>query len=64
MPENCLKRPDCNPSKYLMEPRLQLEKDERGKAVNPIEFKRLVGGLRYLVHTRPDIAYAVGMVIR
>lgn len=27
-------------------------------------FKSLIGGLRYLVHTRPDIAYSVGVVSR
>lgn len=27
-------------------------------------FKSMIGGLRYLVHTRPDIAYAVGIVSR
>ncbi|XP_074376598.1 secreted RxLR effector protein 161-like [Apium graveolens] len=27
-------------------------------------FKSLVGGLKYLVHTRPDIAYSVGVVSR
>lgn len=24
----------------------------------------MIGGLRYLVHTRPDIAYAVGIISR
>ncbi|XP_074351976.1 secreted RxLR effector protein 161-like [Apium graveolens] len=27
-------------------------------------FRSMVGGLRYLVHTRPDIAYCVGIVSR
>lgn len=39
-------------------------KDEKGKAVNSTQFKSLVGGLRYLVHTRPDIAHSVGVVSR
>ena len=55
---------DCNPVKYPMDHKLQLHKDERGEPVNPTEFKSMVGGLRYLVHTRPDIAYAVGVVSR
>lgn len=55
---------DCNSTKYPMEPRLQLGKDEKGRAVNSTDYKSLVGGLRYLVHTRPDIAYAVGIVSR
>lgn len=32
--------------------------------VNPTQFKSVVGGLRYLDHTRPDIAYSVGIVSR
>lgn len=55
---------DCKPVKFPMEPRFQLHKDENGKTVNPTEFKSTVGGLRYLVHTRPDITYAVGVVSR
>lgn len=55
---------DCNPSKYPMEMKTQLDKDEKGKPVNPTMFKSLVGGLRYLVHTRPDTAFSVGIVSR
>lgn len=54
----------CNPCKFPMDPKERLTKDEAGKAVDATEFKSLVGGLRYLVHTRPDIAFAVGMVRR
>lgn len=32
--------------------------------VDSTDFKSMVGGLRYLVHTRPDISYAVGVVSR
>ncbi|XP_074378475.1 secreted RxLR effector protein 161-like [Apium graveolens] len=32
--------------------------------VDTTQFKSLVGGLRYLVHTRPDIAFSVGIVNR
>lgn len=55
---------DCNPTKYPMESKLQLGKDENGAAVNPTEYRRVVGSLRYLTHTRPDICYAVGIVSR
>lgn len=55
---------DCNPTRYPMEPKHQLSKDSTGKAIDSTKFKSLVGGLRYLVHTRPDISYAVGVVSR
>lgn len=64
---NFLEKPGmegCNPTKYPMEPKLQLDKDEKGKLVNPTELKSMVGGLRYLVHTRPDIAFVVRIVSR
>lgn len=54
----------CNPTKYPRDPKEQLVKDEGGKVVNATEFKSMVGGLRYLVHTRLDIAYSVGIVSR
>lgn len=55
---------DCNPTKYPMDPKEQLTKDDGGKKVDSIKHRSLVGGLRYLVHTRPDIAFSVGMVSR
>lgn len=55
---------ECNSTKYPMDPKEFIHKDERGVAVDATEFKSLVGGLRYLVHTRPDIAYSVGIVSR
>lgn len=32
--------------------------------MNATEYMSMVGGLRYLVHTRPDLAYAVGVISR
>ena len=55
---------ECNPSRYPMEPKIKLDKDIAGKPVDPTEFKSIVGGLRYLVHTRPDISYAIGVISR
>lgn len=46
---------DCNPTNY---PIVQLSRDERGETVDAIQYKSIVGGLRYLVHTRPDIAFS------
>lgn len=55
---------DCNPTNFPMDPKECLTKDEGGKTVDATQFKSMIGGLRYLVHTRPDIAYSVGMVSR
>ncbi|XP_074342579.1 secreted RxLR effector protein 161-like [Apium graveolens] len=47
-----------------MEHKLQLDKDEGGRLVDATEYRCIVGSLRYLTHTRPDISYAVGVVSR
>lgn len=54
----------CNPCKFSMDPNEHFTKDEGRKALDAIEFKSVVGGLRYLVHKRPDIAFSVGVVSR
>lgn len=55
---------DCNPSKYPMHPKEQISKDEKGKLVDSTMYKSMTGGLRYLVNTRPDIAFLVEVVSR
>lgn len=54
----------CNPCKFPMDPKERLAKDEGGRAVDATKFKSLVGGLRYLVHTRLYVAFSVGIVSR
>lgn len=54
----------CNPSLAPMEPRLKLSKESTAPLVDATEYRRVIGGLRYLVHTRPDLAYAVGYLSR
>ncbi|KAL8127879.1 hypothetical protein AgCh_014721 [Apium graveolens] len=44
---------DCNPTKYPMDPKDKISKDECGKTVDTTMYKSLVGSLRYLVNTRP-----------
>ncbi|XP_021979282.1 uncharacterized mitochondrial protein AtMg00810-like [Helianthus annuus] len=53
---------DCNAAKWPMNPKPQLTKDEAGKEVDPTEYRRIIGSLRYLIHTRPDLSYLVGVV--
>jgi hypothetical protein len=53
---------NCNPCSTLMEVRLQLSTRSTTLEVDTIMYRSLVGSLRYLVHTRPDISFAVGYV--
>jgi hypothetical protein len=47
-----------------MEERLKLSRDSTTEEVYATQYRRLVGSLRYLVHTRPNLAYSVGYVSR
>ncbi|KAK2437950.1 hypothetical protein QL285_022782 [Trifolium repens] len=47
-----------------MECGIKLSKHDEGESVDPSLFKSLVGSLRYLTCTRPDILYTVGVVSR
>ncbi|XP_066391709.1 secreted RxLR effector protein 161-like [Miscanthus floridulus] len=47
-----------------MEEQLKLTKASTAVKVNATLYWSIVGGLRYLVHTRPDIAFAMGYVSR
>ncbi|KAG7553295.1 hypothetical protein ISN45_Aa06g038290 [Arabidopsis thaliana x Arabidopsis arenosa] len=58
------KMDDSNPVTTPMECGIKLSKKEEGEGVDPTTFKSLVGSLRYLTCTRPDILYAVGVVSR
>ncbi|KAD5507479.1 hypothetical protein E3N88_15182 [Mikania micrantha] len=55
---------ECNPVRIPMEPKLQFNENDEVEKVNPTEYKSIIGSLRYLLHTRPDLAYAVGIVSR
>jgi hypothetical protein len=53
---------DCNPTHTPMEERLRLSRHSTTAEVDPTHYRRLIGSLRYLVHTRPSLAFAVGFV--
>ena len=54
----------CNATHTPMESRLKLGKTTAGGAVDATLYRSVVGSLRYLCNTRPDITFVVGMVSR
>ena len=54
----------CKPCVTPMEERLKLTKASTAAKVDATLYWSIIGGLRYLVHTRPDITFAVGYVSR
>ena len=55
---------DCKPISTPVECGVKLSKHDEGEDIDPTFFKSLVGSLRYLTCTRPDIIYVVGLVSR
>jgi hypothetical protein len=55
---------DCNSTRTPMEARCQLSKDSKEAPVDATFYRSIIGSLRYLVNTRPDIAFAVGFLSR
>jgi hypothetical protein len=55
---------DCNPALTPMEEGLKLSHDSTTEEVDVTQYRRLVGSLRYLTHTRSDLVFFVGYVSR
>ena len=55
---------DCKPVSTPVECGVKLSRHNEEENVNPTLFKSLIGSLRYLTCTRPDILYGVGLVSR
>jgi hypothetical protein len=55
---------DYNPALTPMEERLKLSRDSTTEEVDATQYRRLVVSLRYLAHTRPDLAFFVSYVSR
>ncbi|KAG9440556.1 hypothetical protein H6P81_020721 [Aristolochia fimbriata] len=53
---------DCNSIRTPMEERIKLTKEGSGEEVSSTYYKQIVGSLRYLTATRPDILFSVEMV--
>ena len=55
---------DSNPMNTPMEPKTKLSRNDEGVVIDENLYRSLVGSLRYLTCTRPDISYAVGVISR
>ena len=55
---------ECKPCVTPMEERLKLTKANTTAKVDATLYQSIIGGLRYLIHMRSDIAFAVGYVSR
>ncbi|KAJ9552465.1 hypothetical protein OSB04_016510 [Centaurea solstitialis] len=55
---------DCNETNIPMDPRTNLIKTDAGELVDAIEYRSLIGCLRYLLHTRSDLSYSVVLLSR
>jgi hypothetical protein len=50
---------DCKVVATPMEARLRLRQDSTTEEVDVTLYRSIVGSLRYLIHTRPDLTYAM-----
>jgi hypothetical protein len=50
----------CNPCHVPMEARLKLSKQNTQPLVDVIAYRSIVGSLRYLVNTHPDLTFIIG----
>ena len=41
-----------------------MHEDKKGQRIDASEYRSIVGCLRYLLHTRPDLAFSVGIASR
>ncbi|XP_020225209.1 uncharacterized protein LOC109807090 [Cajanus cajan] len=55
---------NCNPVSTPVDTGNTLDKSEGDQMVDKTLYRQMVGSLRYVCNTRPDIAYGVGLVSR
>nr|GEW12636.1 ribonuclease H-like domain, reverse transcriptase, RNA-dependent DNA polymerase [Tanacetum cinerariifolium] len=55
---------ESNESVIPIDPGTRLTKNTEGTLVNSTEYRSLIECLRYLLHTRPDLSYSVGLLSR
>ncbi|XP_028090326.1 uncharacterized protein LOC114290595 [Camellia sinensis] len=65
--EEILKRygmENCNPVNTPIDSGVELKKGTKAGDMDPTYFESLVGSLRYITCTKPDILYVVGLISR
>jgi len=55
---------ECNYTRFPMKLGSKLNADKCGIPVDATGYRRMIGCLRYLLHTRPDLSYLVGLASR
>ena len=55
---------ECNPTHIPMDAGLKLGKADEENSVDERDYRKNIGCLRYLIHTRPDLACSVGILSR
>ncbi|XP_015693599.1 uncharacterized mitochondrial protein AtMg00810-like [Oryza brachyantha] len=55
---------DCNSTSAPIESKWQHHRDADGQGIDAMEFRWIIGCLRYLLQTKPDLSYATGIVSR
>nr|GEZ01297.1 retrovirus-related Pol polyprotein from transposon TNT 1-94 [Tanacetum cinerariifolium] len=54
----------CDPVDILMVEKSKLDKDKKGKAIDPSHYRGMIGTLLYLIANRPDLQFAICMCAR
>ena len=54
----------CNPTHVPLELNAMFSKEPKEEKADAKEYRRSIGCLRYLLHTRPDLSYSVGVLSR
>lgn len=55
---------ECNAVQTPLEFGLKVSKAEEERSIDETDYRRKIGCLRYLLHTRPDLAFSIGLLSR
>lgn len=54
----------CNPTHVPLDVNVKLSRSSKEKSIDASAYRRSVGCLRYLLRTRPDLSFSVGLLSR